>query len=97
MLKVVGLHIESGESSTGKVEVLNRQEVNLNQSTTWQHSTEVEGEATAFPSMPCVSKLHMECGELSSQFQNTDKFMSGKVSFPPISNLIAYLFSSWFK
>lgn len=75
---VVGLHIESVESSTSKVEVLNGQEVNLNQSTTWQHLTEVQREATAFPSMPCVSKLHMECGELSSQSHKADKFMSGK-------------------
>lgn len=97
MLKVVGLHIESVESSTSKVEVLNGQEVNLNQSTTWQHLTEVQREATAFPSMPCVSKLHMECGELSSQSHKADKFMSGKVSFPPISKLFIYLFRSWFK
>ncbi|XP_040934843.1 uncharacterized protein [Gossypium hirsutum] len=75
---VVGLHIESGESSTSKVEVLNGQEVNLNQSTTWQHLTEVQREAMAFPSMPCVSKSHMECGELSSQSHKADKFMSGK-------------------
>ncbi|MBA0570338.1 hypothetical protein Golob_004010 [Gossypium lobatum] len=75
---VVGLHIESVKSSTSKVEVLNGQEVNLNQSTTWQHLTEVQREATAFPSMPCVSKLHMECGELSSQSHKADKFMSGK-------------------
>ncbi|XP_039045807.1 uncharacterized protein LOC120185734 [Hibiscus syriacus] len=76
LCKVVGLHIESGESSIGKVEVQNGQEVNLDKSTL-QHLPEVRGEATAFPSMPCVSGLRMECVEPSSQCHNSDKFASG--------------------
>ncbi|XP_039045452.1 uncharacterized protein LOC120185262 [Hibiscus syriacus] len=87
LCKVVGRCLESGESSTcaGKVEVQNGQEVNLNQSTR-QNLPEVRGEAMAFPSMPCVSGLHMECVEPSSECHNSDKFASGNVSFPSVCN-----------
>ncbi|GMJ08550.1 hypothetical protein HRI_004524300 [Hibiscus trionum] len=77
--KVVGLHLESGESSicTSKVEVQNGHEANLNQSTR-QHLPEVRGDrAVAFPSMPCVSVLPTECVEPPSQCHNSDKFASG--------------------
>ncbi|XWS13054.1 hypothetical protein CRYUN_Cryun36dG0004400 [Craigia yunnanensis] len=74
---VVGLHLESDGSSTSKVQVQKGQGVNLIQSTASQHLTEVQTEAIDFPSTPCVSDLHKECGELSSQCHNSDKCMSG--------------------
>ncbi|XP_021291455.1 uncharacterized protein LOC110422019 isoform X2 [Herrania umbratica] len=72
---VIGLHLESDVTTTSNAQVQEGQEVHLKQSISSIQG--VQTEVVAFPSPSCVSKLHKECGELSSQCQNSEKFMSG--------------------
>ncbi|EOY04469.1 Aminotransferase-like isoform 2 [Theobroma cacao] len=72
---VVGLHLESDVTTTSNAQEQEGQEVHLKHSTA--SIPEVQTEVVAFPSPSCVSKLHKECGELPSQCQNSEKFMSG--------------------
>ncbi|KAK6266418.1 hypothetical protein QUC31_017255 [Theobroma cacao] len=72
---VVGLHLESDVTTTSNAQEQEGQEVHLKHSTA--SIPEVQTEVVAFRSPSCVSKLHKECGELPSQCQNSEKFMSG--------------------
>ncbi|XVE84341.1 hypothetical protein DITRI_Ditri17bG0004800 [Diplodiscus trichospermus] len=80
---VGGHNRESDMISTSKVLLQKEQEVNLEQSTASQLIPEMQKEEIALSSTPCVSELREECGELSSVCSNSQKFMSGNVSFSP--------------